>query len=622
MALNFEDNKCADEVLSLYMNVKASRGEYFLIAKNMKDQYNGDIALPLPQVDKMEKPAVANLIAQGIDQASMSVASVRPAIDFSPLSTTDIAIKRSDQRRKAVNGWWDMNRWQLQIRRRARHLTAYGMTVVSILPCSDDMKDHRGIPFWRVENPLNTFPAPMNNPDSMEPDWCIFTEKHSMDWFMKMYPGKAGSMFAGRPNPTDRYEILRYVDENETVLVGIGAEKHDYDRFGHQMGVGIGQVTLLDRIPNRVGLVPVVIAGRITLDRLQGQFDQTLGAYHRLATLDALNTIAIFRNVFADEWAVSSSNSPSSPRIIKRANGKTGEIGIIDKGQLQSIRPPMNQEAQIAMSNYERSVRLSGVPAAYGGESPSNVRTGRQLAGLLGDQVDMQLQESQELLAASAEIEITLAINTALAYYPDQKTAFYFSKTAKNPPNDYVPVEIFDTDVARVAYPMPGSDIAGMTVQMIQMHGAGELSLESMRHMDPRIKDPTVEAELVEIEALEKSLLTGVEQGAAQGTMLPVAVAKIIKARKKGTSLVDAMIAVDEEQQKQQAQAMNQQQDPNQPGAVPALQPGATAGPPVPGTQPQPTGKPSLSDLLAGLGGAAPEQNAVAQAPAPAPAGV
>lgn len=607
--------KAAQEVNDLYVQLKSMRNPTILRWQEMRAQYDGDIALPLPELDKTERPAVANLIALGIDQNAMSIASVRPNVIFEALSTTDVAKKRAADRRRALLGWWDMNDWDLLTRRRARHLVAYGQTVVTISPVASDKRDKRDIPHWKVRNPLSTYCAPTSNPDDMERDFAIFTNSHPMSWFQRNYPSMTSTLFSGRPNPTDKYEVLEYVDDVETVLVGIGTESEASDTYGRSMGNGTPAIALLDRIPNRTGICPVVVAERITLDRVAGQYDQVLGVERRRATLDALNTIAIFKNVFADEWAVSSSNSSSSARIIRRADGKKGVIGIVDKGQLQIVRPPLNQEIGLALDRYEAATRQSGVPAQFGGESPSNIRTGRQFDASLSAAVDMGLQESQALIARSSELEAYIAINEMKTYYGNKATSFYFGKDGKIPKKDYVPNETFDTDVVRIRYPLPGRDANGMAVAMGQKHGIGEMSLQTMRENDPDIMDAEMEAERVQSEDLTRSFMTGLEQAAAQGTMDPVKFAKILDKVNSGMDPVKATIAVDDEMKKQQADLANQQPTPQ---ATPEQQPGLMGQPnqPVPAQAAQ---KPSLEDLLGQLNS---QQNAVSQAPAPAPVGV
>ena len=626
MALAPDNDKAAGQIITMYQERRMRHSGLIKRMMEVRDHYNGDVIVPLPELDDAEKPAIPNLIAQGIDQFSMRVASVLPDIQYPALRNgIQASENKAHDRRLANLGWWDMNKMTTKVRRRSRHLTAYGMSAISISPVALDPADRREIPFWRVRNPLSTFPSPMIDPDNMEPSDCIFADRRPLGWLMENYPAQMNVLYRGDKGRTDLFQVLEYMDANETVMVAVGAEKPAPGAYGQDPGKGSASHIILERIPNRAEVCPVIIAGRITLDRLQGQFDQMLGMYQREAKLDALNTIAVFRNVFPDEWIVSPANAATSPRIIQEADGKMGIRGILDKGQIQLIHPQQTQDAQIAISNLERAQRMTGnIPQELNGESGSNIRTARRGATVLGSAIDMPLQEYQEILANSMELENNRAVKIMKAYYGGKPSMFFFGSDGKISRPDYTPNETFETDMSHVVYPMPGSDINSMVVSIGQRVGMGIMSNETARTMDPAIKDPAREADLVEIEGLRKALLTGLEQQAAQGQLDPSIIARIAMAKsQRHVTLEDAVAQIHkEEQEKQQAQAQQMQQG-QQPAAE--QQPGLGVSPdnPVQGAQPM-QGKPDLQALLQQLhqGGGAPMGGPVAQAPAPAPAGV
>jgi len=631
MALSPDNEKAAGQIVTMFQERQMSRSGIFKRMAEVRDHYNGDVIVPLPELDEAEKPAIPNLIAQGIDQFSMRVASVLPDIQYPALRNgIQASENKAHDRRMANLGWWDMNKMTTKVRRRARHLTAYGMSAISISPVALDPSDRRQIPFWRVRNPLATFPSPMIDPDNMEPTDCIFSDRRPLGWLQENYPTQMNVLYRGDKGKSDLFQILEYMDAAETVLVAVGADRPKATPYGQEVGKGAASNIVLERIPNRAEVCPVVIAGRITLDRLQGQFDQMLGMYQREAKLDALNTIAVFRNVFPDEWVVSPANAPTSPRIIQEADGKMGIRGILDKGQIQLIHPQQTQDAQIAISNLERAQRMTGnIPQELNGESGSNIRTARRGATVLGSAIDMPLQEYQEILANSMELENNRAVKMMKAYYGNKPSMFFFGTDGKIERPDYTPNETFETDMSKVVYPMPGSDINSMVVSIGQRVGMGIMSNETARIMDPAIKDPAREADLVEVEGLRKALLTGLEQQAAQGQLDPSIIARIALAKsKRHTTLEEAVAEIHkEEQEKQQAQAQQQQQGPTA-----DQQPGLGVSPDNPIQQgPQQQGPPDLGALLSqlhaggGAPGGAPQGGmapAVAQAPAPAPAGV
>ena len=607
MALSFDNDKAAGQIVSMFQARRRDRGALFSKMDEVRRHYNGDIIIPLPELDDMEKPAIPNLIAQGIDQFAMRVASVLPDVAYMPtrpgIQTSE---NKARDRRLANLGWWDMNKMSTKIRRRSRHLTAYGMTAVSLSPVGLDASEKREIPFWRVRNPLSTYPAPMIDPDSMEPADCIFMDRRPLGWLKDNYPKQASTLYRGDKSDMDMFEILEYMDEAETVLVAIGAAKSTASTFGApETGKGISSHLVLERIPNRAEVCPVVIAGRITLDRLQGQFDQMLGMYQRQAKLDALDMIARFRNVFPDEWIVSTSNSPTSPRIVQEADGKAGIRGIVDKGQVQITHLQEGSGTESALDRLERAQRLTAmIPAEFGGESPTNVRTARRGSMVMSNTVDMPIQEYQEIMAASLEYENKRAVKIMKAYYGNKPSMFFMGSDGDVVRNDYVPNEAFETDLSYVKYSMPGADVNGMVIAIGQRVGTGIMSTQTAREMDPAIEDPIRERDQVEVESLRRALLSGLETQASQGTLDPNIIARIASAKaQRHVTLEAAVQKVHEEMQQEQATQANA--GPPEPGAMmPETQPGIGVGPENPAGVPVEApdqGTQNLSQLLSNL---------------------
>jgi hypothetical protein len=605
VALSPENEKAAAQIVSMYQDRRKERGALFGRMEEIRRHYNGDIIVP--ELDEMEKPAIPNLIAQGIDQFAMRVASVMPDITYMPVRPgIQVSENRARDRRLANLGWWDMNKMNTKLRRRARHLTAYGMSAVSLSPVSVEHHDQRHIPHWRVRNPLSTFPAQLVDPDSMEPMDCIFTDRRPLGWLRAQYPAQMSILYRGNKGDADMFEVLEYMDANETVLVAVGAERPKADAYTVETGKGVASHVILERIPNRAGVCTVVIAGRITLDRLSGQFDQMLGMYQRQAKLDALDMIARFRNVFPDEWIVSTSNSPSSPRVIQEANGKEGIRGIVDKGQVQVTHLQPGSTTDDALDRLERSQRLTGgIPAEFGGESPTNIRTARRGEMVMSNAIDMPIQEYQEIFANSLESENRRAVAIMKAYYGSKPSMFFMGSDGKVVRPDYTPNETFETDLSYVKYSMPGSDVNGMVIAIGQRVGTGIMSKQTAREMDPAIEDPIRERDQTEIESLRNSLLVGLETQASQGTLDPSIIAEIAMMKaERHVTLEEAVKRIHEEQQKKQAEQANQMAQA-QPGqeATPEMQPGiaGTAAQLNAPVQPPSQGGADLSQMLNSL---------------------
>ena len=638
MALNPNDYSAATEISALWEERKRHRHPMLERMHKIQRAYNGDWSVPLPELDADEAPAVANLLALGVDQYAQRIASVVAALTTPSLRPgIALADNRAADRRKAILGWWQMNKLQTLDRRRARHWVAYGLSPVSIGPVSLSLSDKREIPFWRVRNPLGTFPAPCVDPDDIEPSDCIFVDYRPLEWLSKNYPEQTRLLSKGEDSDTDMFTVLEYVDESETALVVLGKSRREdpWERAASNRGVVMQQ--LLSRAPNRAGICPVVAPGRITLDRLQGQMDQALGIYQRQAKLDALETIAISRNVFPNEWIVSTNGRA---RLIRGADGKRGIRGEIENGNIMVNHLQVDQNTGMALDRMERNMRLTaGIPAEFGGESPSNVRTARRGAAVLSGDVDMPLQEAQESFARSKEAENTRAIMYQKAYYGKKPTMFLLGRDGVVTHNDYVPDLIFDTTATAVEYPMPGSDINGLVVQVGQLVGIKAMSLETAMTLLPMIKDVVGERDRVEVEGMRAALLSAIEQGAVAGQIDPHMLAQIIIEKiTNHVPIEEAVASAEDAAQKKQAAQQNAAAPPGAPGApapgappvagpdggspaTPGQQPGINENPANPAVPAQPGapagGSPSLESLLAQLhtpiqtGGAAPAHVAV-----------
>ena len=444
----------------------------------------------------------------------------------------------------------------------------------------------------------------------MEPDDCIFEDARTLRWIKDNYPESANVLYTGKTNDSSLFTILEYVDAEETVLVAIGAKRESRGYMAGEDRTGVSQIVLA-RVPNRAGICPVVVPSRIALDKIMSKFESMMGMFHRQAKLDALNTIAVQRGVFPDEWLIPHPNANGmEPKIVQNADGKLGVRGIIKNGQIVAMNPQPGQHSETTLDRLERSARLSaGIPAEWGGESGSNIRTARRGDSVMSAAVDPDIQETQEIFAASMEAEVRRAIAIQKAYYGKKPTLFLLGmdgEVGKYP--DYTPNETFETDLCKITYPLPGSDANQMSVMIGQKVGIGEMSVQTAMEMDPLIPDPELETARIHMEGIRKALLSGLEQQAVQGQLDPATIAKIaLKTSDGKTTLEQAVVQVHEEMQKEQADKQNEQgqqpQGMQMPGQMPPGMP--PGGPQQAEAQPE-----DQAGLAAAMGGEGPTQGA------------
>ncbi len=592
LARKFSPMKSAEDIVGLYYERSQNHSGIKDRMLSIRDHYNGDIVVPLPEIDSTESVAVANLLAQGLDQTAMRVSSVLPDIICPPTDdSSKQAVKHAQVRRKAMFGWWQTSTMDLQLAKRARHLIGYSQSVTQLRFDAD-----KGCPTWHQRDPLTSYPSALRGPDDLSPADCLFAYERSFGWVHRAYPEAAIRFANGTKNgdyDTDNpIELIEYVDHEEYVLVALrSAQSGGLGRDGTEQ-----IITELERTPNLIGRCPVVVASRISLDESRGQFDGILGMYQQQAKLMALEVLAVQKGVFPDTWLVG--NPGEQPKIVNTANGLTGEVGVVRGGQLRDMQMQPGFMTNPAIDRLERAQRLTaGIPAEYGGESASNIRTGRRGDAVLSAVVDFTVQETQKTLARSLEIENKIAIAQAKAYAGNKPKSFYVSIGKVKGKIDYTPNKHFTTDENVVSYSQAGSDINNLVIAGGQRLSMGTMSKEAFMRIDPLVENVEEELDNVIAEQLEASLLAGLQQQAANGAIPPSDLARIMElVRNDKESLAGAVTKVQKEAQERQAE----QVEPGAPEAQPGIaQPGAGAE--AMGGAPPPEGGGGLRELLGAM---------------------
>ncbi len=610
-----------EEIVSLYRERRTKRQPMMEKRIKVLEQYNGETVVPMPELDQSSKPAVANLLGLGLDQFSQRIGSVLPNVTYPSLRP---GFKDWDEKarlsRQANLGWWKMNKVDTLAYKRARYLLAFSGAPVTIHPVSAKKSDGRKMPHWRIRSPLNCFPAETDELDC-EPEDYIAAHEYPLWWLEQNYPAETANLYKGRQSQVNRdmrFEVLEYNDGDETVLVACGATKDERGQTNWTTDTesGSASMVLLKRIPNRMGLCNMVWPGRIVLDKPIGHFDGMLHLYTSQARMAAYEELSIWRSIFGEQWVMSHPNAPTKPRIVRDADGKQGVIGIVENGVIQSMTIQPGAQVPTAIDRLERAARLAGgIPAEFGGEAASNIRTGRRGDQVMGDTVDMPLQEYQQIFASSYDAENLRAVRTMKSFYGKTVSMYILPRDGKIPsvpgnPQTYIPDNVFVSDYSEATYAFLGADSSSIPVEIGQRVGTTEMSLQTAREKDPVIDDPELEYVRVTSEGLDKAILGGVEQLLAGGQVDPmVAVRMDIALRKSPTSrLADIYEQVHKEMQAEQAA----QVPPGAPAGgggespPPAAMPGASVPPggaqPMALNPPAGPGVANLADLVSKMG--------------------
>jgi hypothetical protein len=582
-----------DEIVELYNQRRRLLGPVHEQMRRVRELANGDVIVPLNELDRNAKASVANLLVQGLDQMSMRVSSTMPSPYFPAVKEgSDRSKGNAKMRKRAMLSIWDENRMQMKMRRRSRHLLGYASSGVIIRP---DFKTLT--PRWDVRNPLDTFAAPVDDPDNPLPDDCIFSSRVTASYLLRTYGDLVAQKLRwGKIDADTRYTILEYVSPDAIQMVVLGAEDNPNFNPAERSGA---EAIMLESIPNRTGMPLAVVANRITLDRPRGQFDGVLGMYYTRARLQALTEIAIERGIFPEEYLVA--RPGENPEILQVADGKAGQLGIVKGGDIQQLQLNPGYKTDTALDRLERQERLEGaIPAEFGGESASNIRTGRRGESVLSATVDYRVQEAQATFEQSLLMEDKIAIAIERAYWGDQPKTFYMGLRGVRGVETYVPNKIWESDFHYVAYSAAGSDVNSLIVGLGQRLGTGLMSKESAREADPLISDPDLEHDRIIAEGVESALLSSIQQQAAQpdGPYQPEDLAYLTKlVLQDDVPLYEAVRRTDQRARDRQAAMAPAGSPETMPGlAMPGMGAEMQAAPPV-------AGPPPIEALLAQLGG-------------------
>ena len=587
--------KTVEDIVGMANSRQSRRAPMIAQMNVVRDLYNATMAVPLPELDSNERPAVANLLKSGIDGTARRINSTLPDVYFPPAKPGQkTAEANADTARRAVLGWWMHNDMQKIMARRVRHFLGYAISPVVLRP---DLDARHAC--WEVRDPLTCLPAPTVL-DSCTPSDVIFTFTRPVSWLRSYYPQAAMALYL---NPqVETVQLLEYLDDSETVLVALGHDR-DPQQMYTSTYTGAPHVELA-RTVNKTGLCNVVIPNRVTMDKDAGQFDDLIPMYYKQAKLDALEYIAIEQGVFPRTWLVG--RQGENPQIVTMADGRKGEVGVVKGGDLREENLNPGYKTTEAIDRLASEQRLSGnVPAEMQGVSSTNIRTGRRGDQVLANGIDFGIQEAQKIFEVSLREENRRAVAIAKTYFGNEKRSFFVDWRGATGPVEYIPNVVFPTDHNVVKYAMAGSDLDGQTVRTGQKLGAGLISKMTARRQDPEVQDPDFEDHQIVVEQVETAFLGGLSQQIAQQAFpLAEAVQFLDLVKHQRMNPVEAFQKVQADAQAKQATNGAPGEptgpvEPTAPEAQPGVSPGSEAGVAIPPVGPA---SQNLMDILRNAG--------------------
>lgn len=572
------------DILDLYEQRKMDRADALRRKKLARDVYENKLKVNLSELDRLEMPAVANLMSQGVDAIGQRIASVLPSNIF-PVMKEGIkrSIQEAQDRKAVIDYWFEEDRIDLIISRSARWYATYAASYTMVKP-----NQTKQCPQRYLRDPLTSFPDNCSMVGDPACGDCIFSYERPWAWLARNYPAAKSQLARAKNTPqNERFTIVEWVDDTEWVMLACGKPQPQ----PQLQQSGFLPIMRLEQVYHRAGQCPVSAAGRITLDAEVGQFDGMIGMYWQQAMLMALEVIAVKKGIFPDTWWIG--RQGMTPKILRDADGLRGITGLAQDADPYTSNEQPGYKTDTTMDRLERAQRLDArIPAEFGGESGSNIRTGRRGDAVLAAVVDFPVQEAQRVFSRSLQHENLIGIELDKAWWGNKTKTIWMGTR----PTTYTPNALWTETYHRVSYSHAGADANTLALGVLQRVGAGTMADITAMELDPLVADAQHEKSRVDIMGLEKALLASIQNLASQGTIPPGDLARIIQLRTNDTPLADAIAAAQKEAQARQATPAPPESPATQPGLAP---PGAGAEQPSIPTAPQ--GGQNLAGLLRNL---------------------
>jgi hypothetical protein len=600
--------RSAESILALFEQRKTYYQPLHAGMAEIAAIYDGEASVALPDMNRDEPSSVPNLLAQGVDQMAGRISSVIPQVTFASESPGQRnADRRAVTASQTVTGWWESDRLPMKMKSRSRHLIAYGLAPAVVRYCPI-----RKMPTWDVRNPMETFPNVDRIPGTTQPVDVIFAYQRSVAYLREQGYGDQVARVTGRwdTRPDTLLLCLEYIDSEGVHLCIAGYNDPTSYLYGWSQYAGNLVTSMRAETVEQYetgGIMTASVPTRLTLNRPGGQFDSMIGMYYAQSKLMALEVLAVEKGVFPDVYL--ESRAGEIGRFLDGPyDGRTGQVNIVAGGVIREQATSPGYMTPQTIDRLERSQRVTaGIPAEFGGESGSNIRTGRRGDAVLSAVIDFPVSEAQEVIGYGLVDENKAAISLAKKYDNGETRHLYVGVGNSRKPVTYIAEKVFTHDEHMVSYPVVGTDMNSLIIGLGQRVGLGIMSKETAAELDPFIADAEQEHDRVISEGLEQALLSGIQQRAAAppeaGGIPPMILAKVMSLVKNDKmELAEAMTKVTEDAMKaqQEAEAAQMQPEPAPPTAEQAMAPGAAAltGSPIPGAN---QGQQDLGTLLSTL---------------------
>lgn len=509
-----------DQLPTLYGTYRSRYAEW----DARKDKIDLVVQGKFNQVDPDEDPIDSrspNLIQVALEDTT-EAASIMPTIRVLPFGTGERAKSQAARQERVAVSYFDVSRMDMLITQTVMDQAAMGMAAWVIYPDRDQK-----VPIIEWRDPRTCYPEPGYRPGE-KVKRCMFARKLFMSqlppaWQMQIALNVTDPGFESAKAHTPLI-IVEFMDAEETYVGALWQ--------GGSPSMEAYEPVELERIPNKVGICPVVVGSRITLDReFRGQFDQVVGTL--LAHVRLMGMVLDYADqaVYSDVWV--------KDLIGDMPYGGGAYIELGPQGAIGRV-PPAVTSLTIGqdLQTLEDAIHLGGRwPKSRPGEVSQSIASAKFIEAAAG-MMNTAIKTYHQILQRMMEQALHICFVTDQKFFPGLKTA---SGILRNQEflQEYDSVKDIDLrNRVRVEYGLGlGRDPSQSAVLMLQYAQNNYISKEFVQENIDGLVDVGRERTRLDVEKLSDMAFAKLLQGLQDGSIPQDALVKIAQARENGEGI-------------------------------------------------------------------------------------
>lgn len=498
----------------------------------------GDFSVFDPEEERVDSYS-PNMIQVALEDTA-EAASLVPTVRTLPTKPGQAEKHRAERQEKIAAAYMDFNNVDLLIPRSVMDAAAYGFHVWTVTPDFEQrlpLIERRDPRTCYVENgyrPGDTVRRAMFATllyySQLPAEWQRIIHNTLVD---------QGAYIAGDPDPhtvdeikaNDQVMLVEWYDDNEYVVAALyehGIHSADTRENVHHLPVE------LKRVEHNLGVCPVVIGARITLDgEFRGQFDQVVGMLEAHVRLFSLLMDYADQAVYSDIWV--------RDLVGELPYGGGAYIELGPNGAIGRVPPAVTSlDVQRDLAALVDGIHLGGRwPKSRPGEIDQSIASAKFLESSVG-MLNTAIRTYHQILQRSLARAIRIAFIIDRKLFPGPKTVTGILRNQEFV-EEYDPAKDIDEDTfVRVDYGLGfGRDPGQSAVLHIQYSQAGLVSDETVQENIDGIRNVALERIRIDRKQFRAMALAKLLQGIETGMIPDRALIEIDRARERGEDLME-----------------------------------------------------------------------------------